>query len=944
MKKILVVDDNDQNLYMLKILLEGNGYQITLVKNGNEALEAAHSNTPDLIISDILMPGMDGFALCRECKKDSQLKDIPFIFYTATYTDPKDEQFALSLGAVRFIRKPSEPDQFIRIVKNELDTYKKGTIIQPNKPITEEKIYYKEYNATLIRKMETKLLELDRTNQRLSTLFQASIDMVSLKPVSELVPFTMKKIVDLLSCDFANYFNFDENKKELYLQTAVGYSERDLEGLRKKLKFSLGEGQGPVGLVGQTQEPLIINDVLSDPRWIKFDDSIKSALFLPLVCEKRLIGVISILSTRTGNFDKNCLRDVTTLTNNIAVAIDKANLHEKTKKSENRYRTFMEGSIDAIISFDNTGLITDWSRGAEEIFGYSKDEVLNKNIHILTPPQFEQQWLEAMKETREKGYKRVWESQRIAKANHLVEVEVSITYLDSDQSYICIFRDITDRKRAAAAEEKLAKEAIRSQILIEQSRDGIVVLDENGGVYEANLRFAEMLGYSREEISKLHVWDWDFKLPKEQLITMIHDIDEKGDHFETQHKRKGGSILDVEISTNASIFGGQKLIFCVCRDITDRKRKDVLLNALNQATAAMGAVQTRQEIFDAIANELKQLDIFCFLFPLDETQEKLFTNYISYDSSLLSAIEKLLGIKYENFSFPIDPVDLYREVIREEKVLFTDNLRQIFQQIFTKISKKNLETISKLIHIQNSISAPLIAEGKVIGVFSVQSDSLTPKDIPAATAFANQLAGAWNRTIILEDLKNSLEGTIRTLAATVEVRDPYTAGHQARVANLAIAIAKELQLSEFQIEGVRMSASIHDLGKIQVPAEVLSKPGKLSEIEFNLIKAHPRIGYDLLRDIKFPWPITTIILQHHEKMDGSGYPQGLKGDEILLESRILAVADIVEAMSSHRPYRPALGIEKALEQIKKDRGTLLDPDAVDACLKIFEEGFQLPVD
>ena len=192
-----------------------------------------------------------------------------------------------------------------------------------------------------------------------------------------------------------------------------------------------------------------------------------------------------------------------------------------------------------------------------------------------------------------------------------------------------------------------------------------------------------------------------------------------------------------------------------------------------------------------------------------------------------------------------------------------------------------------------------------------------------------------------QKLRSTLDGTIHTIAATVEARDPYTAGHQTRVADLAAAIATEMHLSREQVEGIRMGGIIHDLGKINVPAEILSKPGKLSELEFNLIKTHPQVGFDLLKEIEFPWPIAQMVLQHHEKMDGSGYPQGLKGDEILLEARILAVSDIVEAMASHRPYRPAHGIEKALKQIKQDKGTLLDPKVVDTCLKVFKEGYKL---
>ena len=179
------------------------------------------------------------------------------------------------------------------------------------------------------------------------------------------------------------------------------------------------------------------------------------------------------------------------------------------------------------------------------------------------------------------------------------------------------------------------------------------------------------------------------------------------------------------------------------------------------------------------------------------------------------------------------------------------------------------------------------------------------------------------------------------MALTVETRDPYTAGHQRRATNLARAIATEIGLSEAQVDGIRMAGVVHDLGKISVPTEVLTKPGRLTKIEFNLVKAHPQVGYDILNRIGFPRPLTQIVLQHHERMDGSGYPSGLSGEEILLEARILAVADVVEAMSSHRPYRQALGIDKALEEISRNRGVLYDPEVVDACLKVFiEKGFK----
>jgi len=185
-------------------------------------------------------------------------------------------------------------------------------------------------------------------------------------------------------------------------------------------------------------------------------------------------------------------------------------------------------------------------------------------------------------------------------------------------------------------------------------------------------------------------------------------------------------------------------------------------------------------------------------------------------------------------------------------------------------------------------------------------------------------------------LEKVMKGTIRAMAITVETRDPYTAGHQQRVAELSRAIAIEMGLPEEQIEGIFMAGSIHDLGKISVPAEILSKPGPITETEFSLIKTHPQSGHDILKSIAFSWPIAQIALQHHERMDGSGYPQGLSGEDILIEARILAVADVVESMASHRPYRPALGIEPALEEISRNKGIHFDSNVVDACLKLFD--------
>jgi len=186
-------------------------------------------------------------------------------------------------------------------------------------------------------------------------------------------------------------------------------------------------------------------------------------------------------------------------------------------------------------------------------------------------------------------------------------------------------------------------------------------------------------------------------------------------------------------------------------------------------------------------------------------------------------------------------------------------------------------------------------------------------------------------------LQKNLDEIVHAMSLATEERDPYTAGHQKRTTELAVALAGELGLCEHQIKGVQMAGLIHDMGKISIPAEILSKPGKLNEVEMQLVRRHPQAAFEILKQIDFPWPVGLIVLQHHEKMDCSGYPQGLAGEEILLEARILCVADVIESIESHRPYRPGLGIDTALEEISKNRGILYDPDAVDACLRLFKE-------
>ncbi len=246
---------------------------------------------------------------------------------------------------------------------------------------------------------------------------------------------------------------------------------------------------------------------------------------------------------------------------------------------------------------------------------------------------------------------------------------------------------------------------------------------------------------------------------------------------------------------------------------------------------------------------------------------------------------------------------------------------------------------------------PILSSDKLLGVLSIgleEGHRSNKEEEDFLFSITNVLAGVIERKRAEDELKGSVEKlqrilgeTVSALASALAMRDPYTAGHQQRVAQLARAIGQEMDLLPKQVEGIRIAGTLHDIGKIYIPAEILSKPAKLTEVEFNFMKTHPQIGYEIIKEIEFDWPVAQAVLQHHERLDGKGYPEGLSGKEMIMEAKILAVADVIEAMSSHRPYRPAKGLDKALGEISKNKGVLYDIEVAGAALRLFKKkGFK----
>ena len=265
---------------------------------------------------------------------------------------------------------------------------------------------------------------------------------------------------------------------------------------------------------------------------------------------------------------------------------------------------------------------------------------------------------------------------------------------------------------------------------------------------------------------------------------------------------------------------------------------------------------------------------------------------------------------------------------KDLSIFFDSNEKQTIEEFLKDSSSLPLEAMGikksgEVIHVE-ILAKTLFYEKEpmqALGIRDVTGREKTSKDIKER----------------YETLTEVMEDTVKALATSVEFKDPFTAGHMQRVTRLACAIAEALGLSEERIQGLKVAASIHDVGKIGIPAEILSKPGELNEAERMIVEGHPKTGYDIVKNINFPWPVADIVLQHHERMDGSGYPSGLSGDKILMEARIIGVADVVEALSSRRAHRSAQENEGPIKELKKNKGTLYDPEVVNACLKIIQK-------
>jgi len=510
---------------------------------------------------------------------------------------------------------------------------------------------------------------------------------------------------------------------------------------------------------------------------------------------------------------------------------------------------------------------------------------------------------------------------------------------------------VVSLKKRNLAEKRLRSEKNFMEKLFQNSPEGIVLADENDRVVRMNRYMGEMFEVDPGEcvgkpVNDIVASEEDLK---EEACVMSRDA-LAGVKFEreTVRSRSDGKHFPVSIKSMPFSAGGENMIYGIYRDITGRKKYEEKLKERLSCEESIFSIASKMVIENHLpaATDICLEDISRFihadrayvaLYSEERHSWEILHDWISDDhrgvmKSKKSGKDPLTGIL---------PTTL--EKLYSEGEVLLDNVSDN-EALF---SMEELSLLNEA-QIRSLVLLPMFRKESICGIAGFinpwKGQAWNIDNINVLRTFRNIVLEALKRQDLedqlqtrMSSIKSVLEGTVMAIGQIIEIRDPYTAGHQKRVAKLATAIARHLYLSDFQVLGIFYASLVHDIGKINIPAEVLTKPGKLTSLEEELVKRHPYYGWEILRNIDFPWPVANIVLQHHEHYDGTGYPEGLKGVEIMLQARIIAVADALEAMTSDRPYRPARELEESFAMIEKFSGSFYDPEIVSACREICEK-------
>lgn len=532
--------------------------------------------------------------------------------------------------------------------------------------------------------------------------------------------------------------------------------------------------------------------------------------------------------------------------------------------------------------------------------GYSLDE-----LRGLTPldlkPEFDAQRFSSLLQTLERKTESHvrFETLHRRKDGSTYECEVLLQPLGEPQErrFAAIVRDVTDKKQAIRA---LEESESRFKSLFEKNHSVMLLIDpDEGRIVDCNEAARRFYGYPRERLCGMPIMEINILSPEEIRREMGSAVKGKKNSFLFRHRLADGSVRDVEVYSGAIPVEGKRLLYSIVHDVTERVTAE---KALAEKTALL------DQLFENAPFAIFQSRVGGELVRVNPAAAELF----GYEA------EEMVGRAADDLVVPEDR--------REEGLFYTQQLHEALELVTFEAVRKRKD--GSLLDV-SFIGFPIRQGGEVIGGYGIYHDISGRKE--AERLLQRSFLEIQEQ---LFALKRSWNQTIHILASIVEARDPYTAGHQKKVAHLAGELASKMGLPEEQVDHVILAALVHDIGKIEVPSEILSKPAILNPLERQLIQSHPETGSRILSGLQTPWPLAEIVFQHHERLDGSGYPRGLAGEAILPEARIIAVADVVEAMTSHRPYRPAWPLEAVVEEMTRLRGTAYDPAVVDAWLSL----------
>jgi PAS domain S-box-containing protein len=1068
--RIMIVDDEAELMTALREALAGQGYETMGFTTGADALKVLAEQDYDLLLTDLMMPEMDGIALLQAgLEIDPNLVGI---IMTGHGTVPTAVD-AMKKGAFDYVLKPFKLNTLLPLLSRAMEV----------RSLRMENIQLRETVA--IHELGKVIAFSSDLNAILNKVADATLQQCNADEVSIMLP--------------------TRDGKELYVAVSRG-------GHKEYIGEHVPMERGIAGWVACNRETVIINGTVDDPRFSPDHPrtDIRAAVSMPMMARGNLVGVLNVNVTRSNrHMTLGQVKALSILVSIIAPILENTWLNIRIRQAEEKYRSIFENATEGIYQTTPEGQLITANSAMATMLGYdSPEELISTVTHIAGQLYVDpEERTKLMQMIEECGQAKTFETRFYRKDGRLIWVSINIRAVCDQEgkflNYDAIAEDISKRKREEQRQilvSKVLETLNRPNEIVNLIRDILLLLKEHTGIEAIGIRLREGEDFPYFETNGFppHFLEAENHLcARDNAGEIIHDSNgnaclecmcgnilngrtdptypffTEGGSFWTNSTTvllASTSEEDRQACTrnrcNSEGYESVALIPLRSGDeiigllqLNDSRRDSFTIKmiqyfegigatigiavARKRSVEALRESETRfREMFDDAPIGYHELDtegrvtrvnrteLTMLGYSADEMLGRHVWEFLDQkDISRKAVLDKLAGTlppgrNLERYYGKKDgtriPVLIQELIIRDKDGKIT-GIRTTLQDITEQkraeewllrersMVDRIMKTSPAGITVVDRKGQIVFANKRAEEIFCLTKNEITQRGYGASewhiTDFdgnpfperqlpftqvmntgnpvygvrhAIELSGrqriflSINGAPIFDEsgqisdvvltidditlsrqaeekikqsvkqLEKSMEDTIKAMSMIVETKDAYTSGHQGKVTSLAVAIAEKLSLSEVLIKGIRMAGTIHDIGKISIPAEILSKPGKLSNMEMGLIRTHSQAGYDIMKDVEFPWPVARIILEHHERMDGSGYPNGRSNNDILLEARIIAVADVVDAIASHRPYRPSLGIDAALNEIEKNKGVLYDSDVVDACLMLFrEEGFPL---